>query len=153
MKLTEIAWLAGILEGEGYFGWNHNSLTVQLNMTDLDIVKRAYDLMGCKGVMATRVRPGCKDCYRIRASGSTAAAVMMTIYSFMGERRRSVIYQCLLYWKAKTIRGKFAASCLNGHLYTEESTLIGKKGQRICRTCSRIATRKHKETSINVSTL
>ena len=91
----DIAWLAGLLEGEGSFHntagrarrGSTNQIIVQMSMADQDVIQKAARLFGGKpGMARTNVRPGHKPLHRIIWTGARAAGIMMTIYSFMGER-------------------------------------------------------------------
>jgi hypothetical protein len=110
MKLSDIAWLAGLLEGEGSFSVSvvregkiqagKRRLQITLMMTDEDVVRRAAAIMNTKlygpyGPYKNSVKP----CWQIHVGASRAAAWMMTLYSFMGERRRLAIEQGLREWK------------------------------------------------------
>lgn len=101
-SLTDIAWLAGICEGEASFLWNC-SPAISLQMSDKDVVERVARLIG--GKVRGPYQPKGKATYRQTwvcvISGSNAAAWMMTLYSFMGERRRAKIEEVLQCWKDK----------------------------------------------------
>lgn len=102
MTSREIAWLAGLLEGEGCFSLTKGSVTVQVTMTDRDIVERSAWLVGAPSVgthATSHTKRGHQVCYRWTLCGSSAAAWMMTIYPFMGERRRATIRARLARWK------------------------------------------------------
>jgi hypothetical protein len=97
--LIDIAWLAGLIEGEGSFQWN-SSPTIQMSMTDKDVMERVAIL--CDYPIRT-YKPRGKSTYKavwsIRIAGARAAAWMMTLYAFMGIRRRAKIAELLLRWK------------------------------------------------------
>lgn len=97
MADNEIAWLAGLLEGEGCFQKrvNHNPL-IQLIMCDKDVVIKAAKIMGAhKVVQVKKDTRGGKQLYRAIVYGATAISVMNKILPFMGERRSGVIKSCL----------------------------------------------------------
>jgi hypothetical protein len=90
-----IAWLAGILEGEGYFSFHGDrGSVVGLQMTDADVVKKAYQLAGV-GTFRGPYRYGKainKPIYRWRVAKSVEIyALCVAVYPFMGERRRTKI--------------------------------------------------------------
>src|SRR5215510_4031952 len=124
----EIAWLAGLLEGEGSFGHKtarkngtpYITARVSLEMCDIDIVTRARKILDAPAVYARPARKAHgNDTYRIDISGSKAIAVMMTILPFMGERRRTRILACIDAWKGSSHRPHSSAThCLHGHAYT-----------------------------------
>src|SRR5215475_6316601 len=99
--LLEIAWLAGLLEGEGSFLINRGVIALQ--STDKDIVWKMADILG---VPRSRRfwQPGRKASYKkvyyCRVAGYRGMGWMMTLYPFMGERRQATIRKCLERWKA-----------------------------------------------------
>lgn len=110
-SVKNIAWLAGLLEGEGCFyagtrkvgDATYRRVALQLLMTDLCPVKRAADLMRVPWVKSKRITKGGKPLYRTNAHGRKAAQWMMTLYPLMGERRQAKIRECLDVWmKQKT---------------------------------------------------
>jgi hypothetical protein len=115
VSAQDVAWLAGLLEGEGSFGIQSASpprgSKVALNMTDRDIVQRAAELMD--GPMYPPRRPamhgsvvGRKFTYATHIYGPKAIAVMMTVYSFMGARRKAKIRAALSAWKASAFNAR-----------------------------------------------
>lgn len=108
MRSLDIARLAGIVEGEGTIlmfktrkgTWP--SLTV--TMTDRDVVGWVAGMfhtsvMGPFPTTTPRGRPG-KGAYRARVVGAPAVGWLMTLYKFLGERRRAKIREVLHEWKA-----------------------------------------------------
>lgn len=100
---AELHWLAGLLEGEGCFGFSGSkpgTARVVVTMTDRDVVERAAKMLG-SAMKKPYVRPApLKTSYSTAVYGSTAAAWMMTLYVLMGERRRRTIEQSLAKWRA-----------------------------------------------------
>ncbi len=144
MTSIEVAWLAGILEGEGYFGYNA-SPCINLAMTDLDIVERAAVLMGFTGVMSVRKRANCKDYYRVAIHSSKAVGVMMTVYSFMGARRKEKIREVLVKWRSQRTSPKYRNTCVSGHFYDETNLYIGSQGERQCKICRKMSKHVYRE--------
>lgn len=96
----EIAWLAGLLEGEGYFALQERRPgrfypVLRLSMTDEDVVRRAAVLMGTTKVHhihpPSMRRKGWQPQHAVILHGDAAIAVMLQIYEYMGERRRGAI--------------------------------------------------------------
>lgn len=114
VSTMDIAWLAGLLEGEACFmvgdrrvkGKTYKRIYVQLVMTDRDVMDRAAGLLGTR-VCEMPWRPlSTKETFRTSVHGDKAAGWMMTIYSLMGERRKQKIEKCLSTWKASPGRTK-----------------------------------------------
>ena len=96
IKLTEIAWLAGLLEGEGYFALKRGKYpTITLSMTDEDIVVKAAFLMGAK-----INRSG--NLWIAHINGAYAIQWMLTLYSYLGKRRRERIAEAIKFWREYT---------------------------------------------------
>src|ERR1700679_2626097 len=101
----EIAWLAGLLEGEGNFGFNWNAIRsgksprIRISMTDEDILQRVADLIGRITGNYPRVRgrsvlTGNKQpAYEVCTYGANANTIMRLIVGYMGQRRRKKIWQ------------------------------------------------------------
>lgn len=96
IKLTEIAWLAGLLEGEGYFSLRSGRYPqIVLSMTDEDIVVKAAFLMG-----ARINRSG--NLWTSHINGAYAIQWMMTLYPYLGKRRRERITEAIKFWQGYT---------------------------------------------------
>lgn len=98
----EIHWLAGLLEGEGHFDYHQRQARIRLNMTDLDVVQKARNLINPKVKISERTdpkNPHYKLQYCIDIGNNLAIQWMMTIYSLMGSRRKEEIRNVLLGWK------------------------------------------------------
>lgn len=101
----ELFWLAGILEGEGYFGLRSDDRkTVQLKveMTDEDIVLRIAHIVGKVtskhydlSYVSRKDKRHVSDTCILALYGKDAAKIMKLIVPFMGQRRRKKIWQTL----------------------------------------------------------
>lgn len=118
MTSVEIAWLAGLLEGEGYFGIKkckrkskqgvkvHLYPKVACAMTDHDVVAKAANLLKTRlyGPYNRKTASG-KEVWAIHIHYKYAIALMMTILPLMGERRTARILELIEMWK--TLPSKF----------------------------------------------
>lgn len=147
MQSAHIAWLAGLLEGEGCFhAASNGGPAVRLCMTDRDVVERARALLGVRGVVS--VRPGTertKAAYTISLTGSRAAGWMMTLYSLLGSRRRGRINSLLSAWKSLPGANRQKVACKRGHPLTGTNLKVVKlrdgRASRVCRECARLRQR------------
>lgn len=103
---VEIAWLAGLLEGEGSFLMIRSSKVyrypqIVVNMTDRDVIVRVAGLFGGSVYDIPRYVEGRKLSYRAQITGSGAAQWMMDLYPWLGERRRSRIDKVLAEYRAQ----------------------------------------------------
>jgi len=107
MSDIDAAWLAGILEGEGHFGYNKRKYILKstgevkfyydpyahLQMTDKDIVYRVASLFQSKSVRTYQDKRGNRKLlYRVGCNGKIRLPyVLKSIFPHMGERRKTKI--------------------------------------------------------------
>jgi len=91
---TEVAWLAGILEGEGSF-LRYRSIVkgkvylyprIVLGMTDRDVVQKVADMFGVSLGKVKNAR-GRRPMYRAIIQGERAVGFMRALLPYMGKRR------------------------------------------------------------------
>ena len=107
MTDVELAWLAGLLEGEGAFILQHVAATekqaarlrvkIALHMTDHDVVQRVSDTVGLgRLIMRPRQQAHHKDTFFWQISGmAETVELMRQLRPLLGERRRAQIDRCL----------------------------------------------------------
>ena len=139
IQIKDIAWLSGLLEGEGCFAAYKGLATIKLNMTDEDVVARAALLLGVHVTGPYVLKnPKYKPHYHANLFGNRAAAWMMTLYPFLGKRRQEKIREVLAVWQKQPKPGSHNSSkthCPQGHAYTEDNAIIRINGSRHCRSC------------------
>lgn len=107
LRIKEIAWIAGLLEGEGCFlspKGRYCSPIIQLIMTDKDVMIKAAKILGTKKVIKckqdTRGKNP-KQLYRTNVYGSRAIQWMMTLYTLLGERRQMKVREIIEAFKTR----------------------------------------------------
>lgn len=117
MRLIDIAWLAGIIEGEATLGFHHSREKtrdkrlpeISVKMTDKDIMQRIAKLLGAKlyGPYIQTMKKRFpnqfghyKSVYHVVFRGKKAIGLLFTIYTFLGERRRERAQELITQWKA-----------------------------------------------------
>lgn len=97
MTEIEAVWLAGLLEGEGYFGlYRGDRPVVEVKMTDRDVVERVGALFGNPNVVfIPAANERCQPQYRARVRGAGAVEIMRRILPHMGQRRTARITELL----------------------------------------------------------
>lgn len=128
-SVKSIAWLAGILEGEGYFSLSP-SPTITLSMTDEDIVRKVAQIF--KRPYNLNPKAGSKMQYRVNVCGTPAIEWMFTIYSLMGERRKFKITEIINEWKKQFSRSKYVFPC--GHEKNLKNTYYSNRSS-YCKQC------------------
>jgi hypothetical protein len=92
---SDLAWLAGLLEGEGSFIAGPPSAprspAVQVSMVDGDVVERAAALLGVSVTVVPSRREGWRTAYCARIRGARAVLWMKRLRPLMGVRRQAQI--------------------------------------------------------------
>jgi hypothetical protein len=110
-----VYWLAGLLEGEGWFGRSHHKVPcIVVTMTDEDVIGRAAALLGNKVVKQPK-RVG-KQAWSVSLYGHRAVEWLRVLQPLMGDRRAERIAELLEEWdarahKAPKGRGSSPATC------------------------------------------
>jgi hypothetical protein len=106
MDDLETAWLAGFLEGEGYFAINYQPNAknprllyerIAITSTDRDVLEHVKELIGSGGIVGPlRVRKSTHTpTHQYMATGSFARNAMMKILPLMHKRRADRIRRVL----------------------------------------------------------
>ena len=92
-RYTDIVWAAGLFEGEGCISFDHrspNTRTVQMKMTDLDVMERYVDVVGygkLRGPYKEK-RPGTKPFWQHSVyKGSEVLRILKMFLPHLGKRR------------------------------------------------------------------
>lgn len=82
MNLIQLAWAAGLYEGEGTV-----RRQLEIEMTDKDVITKFRDIMDC-GYVTYRERPGVKPTWRWRVGNKRDVIRCLTLMlPFFGNRR------------------------------------------------------------------
>lgn len=153
---AEIAWAAGLFEGEGCLRVSRNrrgnlSPMICLQMTDRDMVQRFKDILEGRGDVRGPwdKGPGRKPMYAVDICGRTdVKRVMQSFLPWLGTRRTAKAIEVLaLIDTLDAAAAQRAKHCPHGHLRSPENTYVNPKGYGICLTCKRANARewaKHK---------
>lgn len=97
MTEVEIAWLAGLFEGEGYVTINARTLSMGITMTDLDVLQKVQQVTGCGSLLPRRVySEKHTQTHSWRVSNlPQAQEIARAIYPHMGARRRAKLDEVL----------------------------------------------------------
>lgn len=109
-----LAWVAGIIEGEGYIGARTlNSsksvgLQIQVSMSDQDVITQLCYIAGCGNVTGPFIRkknPTHKPIWNYGVYGKDAYAVLTAIIPWLGERRTAAACAAIKSWLRLPGRG------------------------------------------------
>lgn len=104
VSMTDLHWLAGLLEGEGSFvncrhkypgGREYEQFVIQVCMTDKDPVEKVGRMLGGVTSEQKHRTKANKPVYRTAVQGARAIGWMQTLYPLMGVRRRAKIAECI----------------------------------------------------------
>lgn len=97
MTEIELAWLAGLLEGEGCFSYrkDRDIPVLEVKMTDWDVMNRVALLFGRRVTPIPPGREGYQPQYRARVQGEPARELMRLLKPHMGQRRAARIEELL----------------------------------------------------------
>jgi len=145
---VDLAWAAGLFEGEGCITLAKNCPRLQLNMTDEDIVRRFHGVLGHGTVSGPWPKKGgkYKPYWMWRVSGTELPqAILAMFWQWLSRRRRArakeVLSVCHAAPLALQVINRNKKSCPHGHSYSV--VLSGRyKGRRYCKECSNARRRK-----------
>lgn len=91
MDEISLAWLAGLLEGEGYFALSQGNPVIRVNMTDRDVIERVADLMGGSVLgpygEGRGGNPNARPYFTTSATGERALSLMSDLKPYLFQRR------------------------------------------------------------------
>lgn len=94
-KDTDVAWAAGIIEGEGCFTLHSkNHPYFLLDMCDKDVIEKFHTVFpfgNIRGPYTNSKKPNHKPRWRYDAFGSKARHIMITVFPYMCQRRKEKI--------------------------------------------------------------
>lgn len=142
MSEAEIAWLAGILEGEGSFmAWirtrGDRGVRIQMGSTDKDILDRIADMVSIgtvRLVPAQHNKFGTKPLWIWALTSKTDVRILaQRLLPWLGERRRKQAEAIIESTEGLLVRP--GGVCSKGHLIEGENRLQNGRSA-ICRTCA-----------------
>lgn len=136
MTPTDLAWLAGYLEGEGCFhirSVRHRSPSIHACTVDKDVAEKVANLFGGVNISTLR-RPTVKGktVYNVRLGGDKSIAMMQALRPHMGVRRSARIDEVL---RLALSRPGYASGERQGVAKLSEAAVVeirrqGKDGKR-----------------------
>lgn len=102
---VDVAWLAGLLEGEGTFfpgpPSNPRAPVMAVVMIDHDVISRVARLMGVSAVTVAPRKAEWSTAYVVRVRGARAVAWMNRLMPMLGLRRQAQIKRALACYAPK----------------------------------------------------
>lgn len=100
-KETDLAWAAGLIEGEGCFTLHskrHPYLLI--DMADKDVIEKLHSIFpfgNFRGPYYHKNKPHYKPRWRFDAFGAKCRNIMIYLYPYFGTRRKAKINELLQY--------------------------------------------------------
>lgn len=147
MDTVDIAWVAGIVEGEGSIvATSGSSSELKVLMTDEDVVRRLHEVTGLGNVYGPIFhKAGGKPLYAWKvARKRDLARVLLAIYPLLGERRQQqigIVADRLLRLRAKDERTCRKCGAEDWYIYPHHG--------RQCRPCANASSRKRRLATAN----
>ena len=138
-----IAWAAGLFEGEGSISIKPQTAQLHLAMTDEDVVRKFHAIVGMGNVYGPGIdkrKPHYKPSWRWAVGGSKKSqALLAAFWPFLGARRQAKARDAISSCARRTPYGESKVRCANGHEFTQENTYRSSQGKRACVTCRALA--------------
>jgi hypothetical protein len=104
---AELAWAAGLFEGEGHIAWNKASVHLEMNMTDLDVLERFRDIVGVGSINPKKVKDGNKPMWRWLVSGKPRVQIiLMDFIPWFGAHRKERAEESLRRLEQVSVRAR-----------------------------------------------
>jgi len=147
-----LAWAAGIFEGEGCISVSNDRrrrLKVSVSMTDRDVIEKFGHIMGLGSVRGPYMKAGLKDSWQWEVTSSeNVQAVLAAFWEFLCSRRKTKAVEAIKI--ASKVKNKDSIWCLRGHRLEGENLYITKRGSRLCLVCNRMRGRETYKKKKNV---
>lgn len=109
VNTRDISWMAGFLEGEGWFGERTNKQQngkyvyrhpiISVSGTDLDVIQKAAELFGKAVNGPYMAKKSTKPYWMTQITGKAAIGWMLTLYPILGSRRQAKIREIVTKFK------------------------------------------------------
>lgn len=100
----QVAWAAGLIEGEGCFTLHTGAPYFILDITDKDVLEKLiiiFPFLNLRGPYKHKNKPNNKDRWRVDAFGPKAVQLIDEILPFMCSRRTAKIKELLEIYRQK----------------------------------------------------
>ena|ERR1035437_3069059 len=146
---ADLAWFAGLFEGEGTVTPHRGKCRAQalaIAMTDEDVLRHAHGIVRVGHIYGPYLRERCKPIWQWKVGRSEdTVGLAMTIYPMLGNRRQKQIVRMLESWKNADLPSRLKSHCIHGHALIEENLCAWDRSRaRRCRLCHNERTKSSK---------
>lgn len=146
----DIAWAAGLFEGEGCVLLKRGKRIhphASMILTDLDVLTHFQHVVGC-GAITTRRKAEAhhKDAWVWQVGSLDGVQRLADLFlPYLGQRRRAKFVEVLEGYAAAPVKRVSKTHCPHGHEFTPENTYYNYNRWRRCRECNRLQHRRQAE--------
>jgi hypothetical protein len=137
---SEVAWVAGIYEGEGScWTTKGRAFHIAIVMTDFDVVRRLHLLVGVGTLKEGRHKDPTHKPYLTWSVGSRDGIDFLnTIMPWLGERRTAKAVEAIDRWhNNKSQSTKYDKECIHGHSYESPNKRLSSGSCRMCQRATK----------------
>lgn len=119
IRLIDLYWAAGFLEGEGCFspgGTNRDQPHINASQVHKEPLEKLQRILGYGNITWRKPRKNTNGCWIWTITGRKAAAVQMTLYSMLSSRRQAKIKEILDRWRNTPASRNGAYNPITGRL-------------------------------------
>lgn len=138
IRINDIYWTAGFLEGEGCFTLIDKGPIIEAAQVNKDPLEKLQNLFrGSLNLYKNHKNPNSKPIWTWSLRSSRSMGLMMTLYSIISAKRQDQILKVIKDWKSRPSANKYKKHCPYGHPYSPRYNKRGKAVWRECRECRR----------------
>ncbi len=149
LRLEDLHWIAGFLEGEGSFCRCGGTITVVASQVEKDPIDKLHNLLGGSVLYIKRDHPKQSNYYRWGTYGETAELIMKAVFPLMSTKRKNKISETLAWYASRPGRNFVKSgrkTCRKElHQWNNENTFVDSRGMRTCRLCERASRKIRRE--------
>jgi formate dehydrogenase maturation protein FdhE len=136
---VDLGWVAGFLEGEGYFSKAKTSISIQASQVQLEPLQKLQKLLGGSLNRYSQKKQNQNDYYRWGVHGLTAEAIMKLLFPLMSSKRQKNISEAISWYASlpgTNFKKNGRKTCVKrGHPWVSENIGIDYRGKRFCKIC------------------
>lgn len=143
LRIEDLYWVAGFLEGEGSFTKCGGTIKVEATQVQREPVDRLVKILGGKICVFSRKEVTGHVYHKWNVYGEFAENLMKTLFVIMSPRRQDQIKKALDWYVTRPGRNYQKSGrklCRKGlHVWEDQNIYFGKNGRKICKACCRIS--------------
>lgn len=145
MKVEQLYWAAGFIDGEGSFGRHGGTIGIQVVQVDKWHIDKLIDIFGGNLNIFSRKEVKGSIYHRWAVYGPRAVVIMRQLHPLLSPRRQSRIEGLIDGWEFRRRKENHKRQYFPCTHKKEETTFVNSKGYKECRKCKTEANRRYRE--------